>query len=136
MRIDWESLFEAAKRARMNAYCPYSVYPVGAAVLTESGSVFAACNVENVSYPLSNCAERNAVCAMVAGGDRKVIAVAVLTRDGATPCGGCRQILAEFADGAQGPPVRCYQEDGTFEEHLLSELLPYGFDSQEVEKNQ
>lgn len=129
MTIDWAKATEKAIAARMNAYCPYSVYPVGAAVVTSDGSIYAACNVENIAYPLSTCAERSAVVAMVAGGSQQIAAVVVVTRDGGTPCGGCRQILAEFAADNGEIPVRCVGEDGSFSEHLLSELLPFGFKS-------
>jgi cytidine deaminase len=92
------ALLKAAARARKRAYAPYSGYEVGAAILAR-GRIFAAGNVENSSYPLSVCAERNAVAMMIAGGGRKIDAVAIVGgRDRpAAPCGGCRQVLAEFA---------------------------------------
>src|SRR6266571_2326969 len=90
-------LLRAAARVREQAYAPYSGYPVGAAVLA-GGRIFAACNLENSSYPLSVCAERNAVAMAVAAGKRRIDAVAIVGgRDRpAAPCGGCRQVLAEF----------------------------------------
>jgi cytidine deaminase len=96
---DLERMIDAARAARANAYAPYSDYPVGAAVLTASGALYAGCNVENATYGATLCAERAAVAAMVAGGDRDPVACAVVTsgpRPGA-PCGICRQVLAEFA---------------------------------------
>jgi cytidine deaminase len=92
----YRRLVDAAKRARRNAYCPYSRYPVGAAVLTESGRVFSGCNVENASYGLSLCAERNAVFGAVARGEKALKAVCVVGRS-PKPCGACRQVMAEFS---------------------------------------
>lgn len=89
-------LIEAAKRARKTAYCPYSRYPVGAAVLTGSGRVFTGANVENASYGLSLCAERVAVFNAVSRGEKDLRAVAIAGRK-AWPCGACRQVLIEFS---------------------------------------
>ncbi len=97
--IDVRRLLVAAQTARRNAHAPYSKYRVGAAVLTRSGGLYAGCNVENASYGATLCAERSAIAAMIAAGDRDPIACAVVTagpRPG-TPCGICRQVLAEFA---------------------------------------
>lgn len=87
-----ERLLLAAREARKNSYSPYSLYPVGAAVLAESGKVYAGCNMENVSYPASLCAERNAIGSAVAAGERKFLAIAVIgSHDSYTmPCGVCR----------------------------------------------
>jgi cytidine deaminase len=92
-----ERLFEAARQARKRAYCPYSRYPVGAAVLTESGRIFTGCNVENASYGLSMCAERAAVYHAIGGGQDSLRAVAIVAA-AAKPCGACRQVLMEFSD--------------------------------------
>jgi len=91
-----DHLIARARAVRENAYAPYSGYPVGAALLTDSGQVFAGANVENAAYPSGMCAERAAVFAAVSAGQRRFRAVAVVTRDGGTPCGACRQVLAEF----------------------------------------
>jgi cytidine deaminase len=92
----FSALTEAAAAARRNAHAPYSQFAVGAAVLTAPGSIFAGCNVENASYGLTICAERAAVCAAVAAGQKQIVAVAVATSGGHAPCGACRQVLAEF----------------------------------------
>ena len=93
-------LFESAKKARLNAYAPYSEYFVGAAVLAESGNVYASCNVENVSFPCGVCAEAGAISAMAAAGERKIKAVLVVSdgKELVYPCGACLQRIAEFAD--------------------------------------
>ena len=93
------ALMAAADRARHHAYSPYSRFPVGAAILLRDGRVVTACNVENASYGLAVCAERNAVFKAVSEGERDFMAVAVTAREGrgAPPCGSCRQVLHEFA---------------------------------------
>jgi cytidine deaminase len=91
-----EQLIDAAIGIRKNAYAPYSKFLVGAAVLTEDGTIITGTNVENASYGLAICAERIAAGAAVAAGHRKIQAVAVATEGGASPCGACRQFLAEF----------------------------------------
>jgi cytidine deaminase len=98
-RIDQEALIEAATEAHRRAYAPYSHFQVGAALLGESGRIYRGCNVENVSYGLTSCAERNAVFGAVLEGERSFLAVAVVTgADTPTaPCGACRQVLVEFA---------------------------------------
>jgi cytidine deaminase len=116
MKIDFEPLLAAASEARSHAHAPYSRYRVGAAILTRAGRVYAGCNVENASYGAALCAERAAIAAMVAAGDRDPVACVVLTSAGAggrasagagarshrratpaSPCGICRQVLSEFA---------------------------------------
>jgi cytidine deaminase len=92
-----EELIAAARAARKNAYAPYSHYPVGAAVLTRGGKIFAGCNIENAAYPSGVCAERVAIFKAVSEDARAMIAVAVVTPNGASPCGACRQVLSEFA---------------------------------------
>jgi cytidine deaminase len=97
--IDWAGLTRAALEVQARAHAPYSHYRVGASVLTASGAVFAGCNVENASYGLSLCAERSAIAQMVAAGERDPVAIVVVTPGPVlgTPCGACRQTLAEFA---------------------------------------
>lgn len=97
-----QEMAERAKAASANAYCPYSRFPVGAVVLTDDGQMFDGCNVENASYGLTVCAERNAVFQMVARGKRKIAAVVVYTPTPgpAAPCGACRQVVNEFGPDA------------------------------------
>ncbi|OGS11691.1 MAG: cytidine deaminase [Elusimicrobia bacterium RIFOXYA2_FULL_58_8] len=89
-------LIEAAKAAQKNAYCPYSRYPVGAAVITDSGRVFTGCNVENASFGLAICAERVAIFKAVSHGEKAIRALCVAAKS-AKPCGACRQVIIEFA---------------------------------------
>ncbi len=125
-----DELVQTAREARNNAYAPYSHYPVGAAVLTASGRVYAGCNVEIAINGLSVCAERVAVTTAVAAGEREIIAVAVVTPTEAAPCGACRQVLAEFlpaaGHGDQDMLVIIAGEQGYQTMHL-SDLLPRPF---------
>ena len=109
------------------AYCPYSGFPVGAALMCEDGSVFTGCNVESAAYGSTICAERTALLKAVSEGHRDdwtAIAVAGRGDEFCWPCGSCRQMLYEFAPDLRVLAVR---GDGTYEEALLSELLPKGF---------
>lgn len=123
---DWDALIAAAAAARAHAYAPYSHFPVGAALLMEDGSVWAAANVENCIPALSICAERNAMSAAASAGLRQPRAVAVVTAASppARPCGLCRQTLAEFAEDL---PIVMVNERGEREETRLSELFPQRF---------
>ena len=91
-----KQLISAASQVRARAYAPYSNYQVGAALLTKSGKIFTGVNVENAAYPDSICAERSAVFNAISAGELEFEAIAVVTRNGGTPCGSCRQVLAEF----------------------------------------
>jgi cytidine deaminase len=97
MKIDWNKLIAQARRARQNAYAPYSQYAVGAAVLAQSGKIYTGCNVENAAYPSALCAERVAIYKGVSEGEREFIALVVVTSNLGSPCGACRQVLSEFA---------------------------------------
>jgi cytidine deaminase len=119
-------LERAARRAAQAAYAPYSKFRVGAAVLTDSGAVFAGCNVENASYGLCNCAERTAIFSAVAAGERVIRAVAIFTPTTAptAPCGACRQVINEFGPDALVISV-CNTKQR--EETPASQLLPAAF---------
>jgi cytidine deaminase len=127
--VDWKALHDEAIRVRARAYAPYSKFLVGAALLGDDGRVFAGCNVENASYGLCICAERNAVFAAVASGVRAFRAIAIVSsaRDPVTPCGACRQVLAEFAPSFE---VRCYGEGGAEQHYTTAALLPHAFNEQ------
>ena len=124
--IDWSALRRSAMDALQNAYAPYSQYRVAAALLAEDGRVFVGVNVENASYGLTLCAERNAVVAAVAAGARRFLALVIVVSvdDPATPCGACRQVLREH-----GPsfPVRSYGSKGRPRISSVSALLPASF---------
>jgi cytidine deaminase len=122
-----QALVQAARAARAHAYAPYSGYAVGAAVLTDDGRMFAGCNVENASYGLSVCAERVAVFSAIAAGARRLVAAAVCTPDGGTPCGACRQVLLEFAKSPESFIVWVVSPDRVIARYTLAELLPHGF---------
>lgn len=124
------SLVLEAKRAQARAYAPYSKFHVGAALLTKSGKVFLGCNVENASYPAGICAERTAIVAMVAAGEREPVALAIVTpgKRGGSPCGICRQTLGEFA---RELPIALVGVEGKHEarrDTTLAALLPDAFD--------
>ena len=117
-------LIALAAQARTSAYTPYSSYPVGAALLAASGEVYTGCNVENASYGLTICAERTAVVKAVCAGERDFEAIAVVTENGGSPCGACRQVLSEFAGNMR---VLVADAAGNCRTWSLSELLPDQF---------
>ena len=125
-----QQLVAAATSARTKAYVPYSGFAVGAALRTADGHIFAGCNVENASYGLAVCAERNAVFQAVARGERAIQAVAVVTENGVTPCGACRQVLAEF-----NPQMTVIVADmaGGRRIYSLPELLPEAFGPEQLQ---
>ena len=122
-----DRLIAAARAARPNAYAPYSRFSVGAALLAGDGRIFTGVNVENASYGLTVCAERNAVGAMVAEDGRHILAVAVCTENGVTPCGACRQVLNEFAPEEGEVPVWIVDGAGDVRQTTLAALLPESF---------
>ena len=119
--MDHEKLVAAAWRARKAAYSPYSNFPVGAALLAGDGRIFVGCNVENISFGLTICAERVAIGAAIAAGVRKFVAAAVVADTGVpiSPCGACRQVLAEF-----GVPVVVLANRANRLVFTMEELLP------------
>jgi cytidine deaminase len=123
-----EDLIAAARAVREHAHAPYSEFKVGAAIRAASGTIYRGCNVENVAYPEGTCAEAGAIAAMVAAGEREIRAVAVIAAspDPVTPCGGCRQKLAEFAAG--DVPVVMATMAGETLTMTVAELLPGAFD--------
>jgi cytidine deaminase len=123
-----DTLFAAAVAARENAHAPYSRFHVGAAVLSESGTIYAGCNVEVASFPEGWCAETTAIGKLVSAGEKQVRAVVVVAAGErlTTPCGGCRQRLAELA--AANTPVHVGSPAGIRRTFTVGELLPAGFE--------
>ncbi|HNZ95933.1 MAG: cytidine deaminase [Acidobacteria bacterium] len=124
--MDWEPLVSAALAVRRQAYAPFSRYPVGAALALAGGGIVTGCNVENRSYGLSICAERNAIAAAVARGERQFTALVVATASSppAAPCGACREVLAEFCADL---PILLVNEAGERRLTSLAELFPDRF---------
>jgi cytidine deaminase len=122
-----KELLEAAREARSKAYAPYSHFHVGASVLSASGKIYSGCNVENASYGLTCCAERNAIFTMVAAGETEIREILVIgeSEEFLPPCGACRQVIAEFA----APPtvVHMCRRDGTCRDTTVNELVPFIF---------
>jgi cytidine deaminase len=124
-----QDLIALAQAARERAYAPYSKYKVGAALRTPEGQTFTGCNVENALYPLCTCAERTAVVKAVSEGQGSIETIAVVTDNGGSPCGSCRQVIYEF-----GPTARVLLADlaGNVREWLITELLPDAFGSKDL----
>lgn len=115
------------------AYVPYSKFPVGAAVLTKDGKIYTGCNIENASYPLTNCAERTAIFKAVSEGDMEFEKILITggTEGPISPCGACRQVMAEFC--APDMPVVLTNTKGDTFETTVSDLLPGAFTSKDME---
>ena len=131
-KAERQSLIDLAAEARARAYAPYSHYAVGAALQTKSGRVFTGVNVENAAYPTTICAERVAVFKAVSEGEREFAALAVVTDNGGSPCGSCRQVLAEF-----GLDMTVLIVDGQgklVKEMTVQQLLPEAFSPKDLEK--
>lgn len=120
-------LLLAARKIRTKAYAPYSGFHVGAAVLGGNGRIYSGCNVENASFGLTSCAERNAIFAMVADGERRIRELLVIgeSREFLPPCGACRQVIAEFAPPAA--VVHMCDRKGACRSATVGELIPYMF---------
>ncbi|UWP89801.1 cytidine deaminase [Aliiroseovarius crassostreae] len=127
------SLLKAATKVRENAYAPYSNFKVGAALRTTSGNIYAGCNVENVAYPEGTCAEAGAIAAMCAAGEREIAEVLVIADAPlpVTPCGGCRQKLAEFARG--DVQITMTTTEGNSMAMSMADLLPGAFSNEHME---
>ena len=129
MTISDDDLINAATEARANAYCHYSGYSVGAAIIDDEGHLHVGCNVENAAYPLGNCAEAAAIAAMVLEGGKRIERIAVAGGSGeiapCTPCGGCRQRIQEFAD--ENTVIIAMNDSKDWQRYSIAELLPAGF---------
>ena len=123
-------LIQSATEIRQWAYAPYSHYPVGAALLAASGRVYSGVNIENAAYPSSICAERVAVFKAVSEGERQFTAIAVVTINGGSPCGTCRQVLAEFS--LDTVVIIADQSGKILQETTVGDLLPGSFGSQDL----
>jgi cytidine deaminase len=127
---DIHSLIEMANTARAHAYSPYSHYAVGAALRTKSGRIYTGVNIENAAYPTTICAERVAIFKAVSEGEREFEAIAVVTDNGGSPCGSCRQVLAEFG---LDTVVLIADGDGSLRRTMkVSELLPEAFQPRDL----
>ena len=120
-----KELIAAAKKYRENAYAPYSKFKVGAAVLTKKGNVYGGCNIENSSFPITNCAERTAIFKAVSEGEQEFAAIALIadTPGPCSPCGACRQVMVEF----KIPRIIMANMKGDVKVVTLEELMPYAF---------
>jgi len=127
-------LAEEAAKARERAYAPYSGYHVGAAVEDESGQIHAGCNVENLSYGATTCAERGAIARMIAEGGRKIRRVAVVTADGGAPCGICLQSILEFAEDPHTVQIELFAGANPSAQYTLAQLMPHAFVSNTVKR--
>ena len=123
-----DDLLKAARAAMANAHAPYSKFPVGAAIRTSSGKIHAGCNIENASYPEGWCAETSAISHMITAGETQIAEILVIAekKPRATPCGGCRQRIAEFAE--PDTPVHLCDQNGVVEGVRLADLLPASFE--------
>jgi cytidine deaminase len=125
-------LIDLANEARRRAYAPYSNYQVGAALRTKSGRIYAGCNVENAAYPHCMCAERVAIFKAVSEGEKEFEVIAVATANGGSPCGGCRQVMAEF--GLDTIVLIADSEGKLVKETTVNELLPMAFTPEHLPK--
>lgn len=133
--VSIEKLSKIANDMLDMAYVPYSKFPVGAALVTKEGTVYTGCNIENASYPLTNCAERTAVFKAVSEGEKdfQMLVVTGDTEGPISPCGACRQVLVEFCDPDM--PVVLTNKKGDIKETTVSELLPGAFKEKDMNYN-
>ena len=127
MEKEIKELYEAALKVKRRAYAPYSDFHVGSALRTKGGKIFAGCNVENSSFGVTICAERNAIFKMVSEGEQEISSILVVgdTKKTLSPCGACRQVIAEFSE--EDTRVIMCNKDGDFKETTVGEILPFGF---------
>jgi cytidine deaminase len=132
MKMDKNQLINEALSGREKAYAPYSHFQVGAAILTKDGEIYKGCNIENASYGLTNCAERTAIFKAVSEGKKEFAMLAIVAdTDGpVSPCGACRQVIAEFCD--PNMPVILTNLKGDIQETTVKELLPFAFSSEDI----
>lgn len=125
-----KKLIAEAKRVREFAYCPYSKFAVGAAVLGASGEIYGGCNIENSSFSVTNCAERTAIFKAISAGEEDILAIAVVAEGAApvAPCGACRQVIAEF----RIPHILMANLADDVKEMTLEELLPGAFSAEDI----
>lgn len=128
-----EQLFEAAREAMALCYAPYSKFPVGAAIRAEDGRIYKGANIENLAFPQGWCAECTAIGAMVMGGQKKIVEIAVIAEKMALcpPCGGCRQKIAEFGD--RNTRIYLCDETGIRKTMTMDELLPFSFQTDTID---
>ena len=130
--IQKSDLLTSAIQVMNNAYAPYSKFFVGASILSENNKIYTGCNVENISYPCGTCAEQSAISAMISGGDKLIKEILIISdsQDLITPCGACRQRIAEFS--TPNTIVHLANKNGIQKSILISELLPLAFNSQDL----
>ncbi|XP_062046541.1 cytidine deaminase [Lepus europaeus] len=131
-----QRLLLCSREAKKSAYCPYSRFPVGAALLTGDGRIFSGCNIENACYPLGVCAERTAIQKAISEGYQEFRAIAIasdLEDDFISPCGACRQVMREFGTNWA---VYMTKPDGTYVVRTVQELLPASFGPEDLQKIQ
>ena len=119
-----EDLIKKAFIAQKRAVCPYSNYPVGAALLTDDNTIILGCNIESKAYPTTLCAERVAIFSAISQGHKHFSALALITRDGAYPCGSCRQIIHEYSEDI---PIYIARDVNDYVTKTISDLLPFPF---------
>lgn len=134
-KINLNRLLRHAQQVRELAYAPYSDYRVGAAILSSTGKIYTGCNVENASYGLTVCAERNAIFKAVSEGEREFIALAVVTANGGSPCGACRQVIFEFMP-PDAPVALADAPLENIQQFTVGELLPDGFSARTLREGQ
>lgn len=132
---EYEELYKQAKEARLRAYAPYSNFKVGAAILTDDGKIITGCNIENASFPLTVCGERNAMFSAYANGYQKENIKALLitadTKDVVSPCGACRQVMSELLD--KDCPIILTNINGLMKVYSIKDLLPFSFVAGDME---